>query len=155
MSMWLCLVCVCLVCSAELSKVLCPGGWWRCRRRQWESYFFHHALFAQSVSRNINWDSLSEALFFFFSYEGVWRAEGALLTHTACFWGLCPSPNARLCGSPLLPLQFLLSWVCWQRSRRLLFFLQAHIHAASTGWHIASLCFVQVYRCKTREQLLL
>ena len=30
------------------------------------------------------------------------------------------------------------------------FFLEAHIHAASRGRHTASLCFVQVYRCKNR-----
>lgn len=48
----------------------------------------------------------------------------------------------------LLFLQFPLSQACWQLSRQLLLLLEAHFHAASTGWHIPSPRFVQVYRFK-------
>ena len=72
-----------------------------------------------------------------------------------CFCVHNPQPSVRFCGLLLLLQQFSLFQACWQRSRQLLFFfffffLEAHIHAASRGRHTASLCFVQVYRCKNR-----
>lgn len=97
--------------------------------------------FAQLLLRNINCVSQSEDLFF---YQGAVEQTGSASVSTA----QCAFLWFAIVAATVFTVSSLLA--AFQTASLFFFFLEAHIHAASRGRHTASLCFVQVYRCKSR-----